>query len=42
MLDGYSQAALEDELIALLRRAGRGGAAGLVVPADDLETVITR
>ena len=40
-LDTYSQAALEDELIALLRRADRGGTAGLVVPAEYLETVIT-
>jgi SAM-dependent methyltransferase len=41
-LDGNSQAALEDELIALLRRADRGGTAGLVVPAEYLETVITK
>ena len=36
------QAALERDLLALLRRADRGGAAGLVVPAEYLETVITR
>jgi SAM-dependent methyltransferase len=41
-LDANSQAALEDELIALLRRADRGGTAGLVVPAEYLETVITK
>jgi hypothetical protein len=41
-LDTYSQAALEDDLIALLKRADRGGNAGLVVPAEYLETVITR
>jgi len=41
-LDANSQAALEDELIALLRRADRGGRAGLVVPAEYLETVITK
>jgi ubiquinone/menaquinone biosynthesis C-methylase UbiE len=36
------QAALEADLVALLRRSDRGGAAGLVVPAEYLETVITR
>jgi hypothetical protein len=41
-LDAARQAALEDDLIALLRRADRGGAAGLVVPAEYLETVITK
>jgi ubiquinone/menaquinone biosynthesis C-methylase UbiE len=41
-LDASGQSALETDLIALLRRADRGGAAGLVVPADYLETVITR
>ena len=41
-LDTDSQAALEKELIALLRRADRGGASGLVVPAEYLETVITK
>ena len=30
------------DLLALLRRADRGGAAGLVVPAEYLETVITK
>jgi hypothetical protein len=28
--------------LALLRRADRGGTAGLVVPAEYLETVITK
>ncbi len=41
-LDGDHQAALEADLIALLRKADRGSAAGLVVPAEYLETVITR
>ena len=41
-LDPNGQAALEADLIALLRKADRGGAAGLVVPAEYLETVITR
>jgi ubiquinone/menaquinone biosynthesis C-methylase UbiE len=41
-LDADGQAALEDDLIALLAEADRGGAAGLVVPAEYLETVITR
>jgi hypothetical protein len=36
------QAALERDLLALLQRADRGGSAGLVVPAEYLETVITR
>jgi SAM-dependent methyltransferase len=40
-LDGDGQAALEADLIALLRNADRGGAAGLVVPGEYLETVIT-
>ena len=41
-LTADGQAALEGDLIALLRKADRGGAAGLVVPAEYLETVITR
>jgi ubiquinone/menaquinone biosynthesis C-methylase UbiE len=41
-LDASGQSALETDLIALLRRADRGDAAGLVVPADYLETVVTR
>jgi ubiquinone/menaquinone biosynthesis C-methylase UbiE len=41
-LDAGGQAALEADLLALLRAADRGGAAGLVVEADYLETVITR
>lgn len=41
-LDSDRQAALERDLIALLRQADRGGPAGLVVPAEYLETVITR
>lgn len=39
-LEADSQAALEADLLALLQRANRGGAAGLVVPAEYLETVI--
>ena len=41
-LPAEGQAALESDLIALLQKADRGGAAGLVVPAEYLETVITR
>jgi ubiquinone/menaquinone biosynthesis C-methylase UbiE len=41
-LEPLGQAALEADLIALLRRADRGGAAGLVVPAEYLETVISK
>jgi len=41
-LDAAGQAALETDLLALLRRADRGGRGGLVVPADYLETVITK
>jgi len=41
-LTADGQAALEGELIALLRKADRGGDAGLVVPAEYLETIITR
>jgi ubiquinone/menaquinone biosynthesis C-methylase UbiE len=41
-LDADGQGALEGDLIALLRKADRGGTAGLVVPAESLETVITR
>lgn len=41
-LDANGQAALEADLLALLRDSDRGGPAGLVVPAEYLETVITR
>lgn len=41
-LDPAGQAALETDLLALLRKADSGGAAGLVVQAEYLETVITR
>ena len=41
-LDVAGQAALEADLLALLRRADRGGERGLIVPAEYLETVITR
>jgi ubiquinone/menaquinone biosynthesis C-methylase UbiE len=41
-LDPGGQASFETDLIALLRTFDRGGAAGLVVPAEYLETVITR
>src|SRR5262245_39920095 len=41
-LDATGQAALEKDLLALLRSADRGGAAGLVVPAEYLQTVVTR
>ena len=41
-LDAEGRAALEADLLALLRGANRGGEKGLVVPAEYLETVITR
>ena len=41
-LDADRQAALEADLFALLQKADRGGERGLVVPAEYLETVITR
>jgi ubiquinone/menaquinone biosynthesis C-methylase UbiE len=41
-LDARGQAAFEADLIGLLRQWDRGGASGLVVPAEYLETVITR
>jgi SAM-dependent methyltransferase len=41
-LDADGQAALEADLLKLLRKADRGRAAGLVIPAEYLETVITR
>ena len=41
-LDANGQAALETDLLAILRKADRGGAGGLVVPGEYLETVITR
>ena len=41
-LDADRQAALEADLIELLRSLDRGGADGLVVPGEYLETVITR
>jgi len=41
-LEADGQAAFEADLIALLRRTNRGGAAGLVVPAEYLETVIVK
>jgi ubiquinone/menaquinone biosynthesis C-methylase UbiE len=41
-LDPSGQAALESDLLALLTRCARPSAAGLVVPGEYLETVITR
>ena len=41
-LDANGQAALEADMLALLRTHDRGGASGLVVPAEYLETVIVR
>ena len=41
-LDAPHQAALEQDLLELLRRSDRGGGSGLVIPAEYLETVITR
>jgi len=41
-LDAPKQAALEADLLALLRQSDEGGGAGLVVPAEYLEIVITK
>jgi hypothetical protein len=41
-LDANGQAALEADMLALLRASDRGDAAGLVVPSEYLETVIVR
>ncbi len=41
-LDPSGRDALERDFLALLRAADRGGAEGLVIPAQYLETVITR
>jgi len=41
-LDAARQAGLDADLVSLLRHANRGGGSGLVVPAEYLETVITR
>jgi SAM-dependent methyltransferase len=41
-LDAGKRGALEADLVALLRQSDRGGASGLVVPGEYLETVITR
>ena len=41
-LDANGQAALEADMLALLRASDRGDARGLVVPAEYLETVIIR
>jgi ubiquinone/menaquinone biosynthesis C-methylase UbiE len=41
-LDARGQAALHDDLVALLRRSDEGGVSGLVVPGEYLEIVIVR
>jgi ubiquinone/menaquinone biosynthesis C-methylase UbiE len=41
-LDADRQRAFEADMTALLQKADRGGARGLVVPSEYLETVITR
>jgi ubiquinone/menaquinone biosynthesis C-methylase UbiE len=41
-LDVEGQAALERDVLALLHESDQGGAAGLVVPGEYLETTITR
>jgi hypothetical protein len=41
-LDAEKRAGLEADLLTLLRQSDRGRASGLVVPAEYLETVITR
>ena len=40
--DFARQAALEADLIAILRSLNRGGSAGLVEPGEHLEAVITK
>jgi ubiquinone/menaquinone biosynthesis C-methylase UbiE len=42
VLDAERQTSLEAELLALLRRKNKGGANGLVVPGEYLETVIVK
>jgi ubiquinone/menaquinone biosynthesis C-methylase UbiE len=41
-LDEHGQVALEADLVTLIRRADRGGAAGIAVSGEYLETVITK
>ncbi len=41
-LDEQGRKALEADLLALLRQSNRAGTTGLVIPAEYLETVITR
>ena len=41
-LDSGGQAALEADLIALLRQSDQGGGSGLVVPGEYLEVVVTK
>lgn len=41
-LDSAGQAALEADILALLERTNRGGAATLIAPSEYLEVVITR
>jgi ubiquinone/menaquinone biosynthesis C-methylase UbiE len=41
-LDARGQAALQEDLLALLRSADEGGGSGLVVPGEYLEAVIVR
>jgi ubiquinone/menaquinone biosynthesis C-methylase UbiE len=41
-LDANGQAVLETDLLSLLRSSDRGDASGLVVPAEYLETIVTR
>ena len=41
-LDVYHPAALEEDLLALLRQADTGGSRGLLVPGEYLETVIVK
>jgi hypothetical protein len=41
-LDPQGQAALEADLLALLRQADTGGSRGLLVPGEYLETVIVK
>lgn len=41
-LDGAKQAALQEDLVALMRKMNRGGAETLIIPSEYLEIVVTK